>query len=572
MPAHTENNQDYSSLKPTVNKDEPDGENGRDYASVSAFKPREKDSEKDSEKDGEKDSGEVSARGVLRNVVRNKEESAACEHLPPERPRERSEVTNEGVFSETVIESLKPAAAFVEAAPVEGAENEDRSKILSRERTRKTAEKDKTLLDQDSWLIRNGHSVTYAGIFLFTLVLYFRPYELFPALSGLTGLAFYISIATLIFFIPSQLAVEGNLTARPAEINYILLLTLLGIFTIPIARSPGMAWETFTDVFIKIVIMFVIMVNVLRTEFRLKGLMWLSMGVGLMLSISAMQLYAAGEFTVEDYRVGVKFGGMFGNPNELALHFIMFIPIAIVLGLSTKNVIFRLMYWGAAFFMIAGTVVTFSRGGFLGLVAASMVLAWKLGRKQRLNVMLITVTIAVLFILLAPGNYGLRVMSIFIPGLDPVGSSNQRSELLKQSLIVTLRNPWGVGMGNFQIGSSHNLVTHNAYTQVSSELGIMGLIIYMLFITSPFRRLGAMERELFNSDKFNWMYYLAIGIQASIVAYLVGSFFGSFAYNWFVYYPVAYAIALRRIYLTGKEVEEKREETERGASPALQTA
>jgi O-antigen ligase len=547
MPAHKENSQDYSSLKPPVVIDEPGGENGRDYASISTFKQRDEE------------------------IITLLPPEAAGEKTVNGEDKERSFKEPEEAFQESAAESLAPPAPSA-AAVVEPADNENPNVAFTREKKRKAAAKDKAQLNQDNWLLRNGHLVSYAGIFLFTFVLYFRPYELFPALSGLTSLAFFISIATLIFFIPSQLAVEGNLTARPAEVNYILLLTLLGILTIPIARSPITAWETFNDVFIKIVLMFIVMVNVLRTELRLKGLMWLSIGVGLMLSINAMQLYAAGEFTVEDYRVGVQFGGMFGNPNELALHFILFIPIAFVLGLCTKNPIFRLLYWGAAFLMTAGTVVTFSRGGFLGLIAAMLVLAWKLGRKQRFKVMLLAGIIAVLFIALAPGNYGLRILSIFIPGLDPVGSSNQRSELLKQSIWVTLRNPWGVGMGNFQIGSSHNLVTHNAYTQVSSELGLAGLAIYCLFIVTPFRRLGAMERELFNAEDRSWIYYLAIGIQASIVAYMVGSFFGSFAYNWFVYYPVAYAIALRRIYLTGKEVSEKRIESQAVDSPAPEPA
>ncbi len=531
MPVDQENSQDYSTIKPPLAVDEPGGENGRDYASISTFK-------------------------------QNDEEIITL--LPPDTASEKTEQfldETEDFFLESPAETPAPAAASAGAAEGIPEAEENPGAVFVREKKRKAAEKDKAQLNQDSWLLRNGHLVSYVGIFLFTFVLYFRPYELFSALSGLTSLAFFISIATLVFFIPSQLAVEGNLTARPAEVNYILLLTLLGILTIPIARDPLLAWETFNDIFIKVVLMFIVMVNVLRNELRLKALMWLSLGVGLMLSINAIQLYSEGKFTVEDYRIGVEFGGMFGNPNELALHFILFIPIAFVLGLATKNPIFRVLYWGVAFLMVAGTVVTFSRGGFLGMIAAMLVLVWKLGRKQRFKMMLLASIIAALFIALAPGNYGLRVLSIFIPGLDPVGSSDQRSELLKQSIWVTLRNPWGVGMGNFQIGSSRNLVTHNAYTQVSSELGIAGLLVYCLFIVTPFRRLGAMERELFEAEDRSWIYYLAIGIQASIVAYMVGSFFGSFAYNWFVYYPVAYAIALRRIYLTGKEMSEKRIES-----------
>jgi hypothetical protein len=44
----------------------------------------------------------------------------------------------------------------------------------------KKIEKDERLLSSDRWLTRNGHTLTYAGIFLFTLILYFRPTNGFP--------------------------------------------------------------------------------------------------------------------------------------------------------------------------------------------------------------------------------------------------------------------------------------------------------------------------------------------------------------------------------------------------------
>ncbi len=65
---------------------------------------------------------------------------------------------------------------------------------------------------------------------------------------------------------------------------------------------------------------------------------------------------------------------------------------------------------------------------------------------------------------------------------------------------------------------------------------------------SPFRKLGAIERRLFDRDEHNWYYYLAVGLQASIIGYMVSSFFASVAYNWFIYYLIAYAVAFRRIF------------------------
>ena len=56
------------------------------------------------------------------------------------------------------------------------------------------------------------------------------------------------------------------------------------------------------------------------------------------------------------------------------------------------------------------------------------------------------------------------------------------------------------------------------------------------------------ERELFERNEYSRFYYLSIGLQASLVGYMVASFFAAVAYQWYIYYLVAYAIALRRIY------------------------
>jgi hypothetical protein len=439
------------------------------------------------------------------------------------------------------------------------------SEFSTKTKAEKVVEKDKVLLSRDNWLTRNGHTFSYIGIFLFTFTLYFRPYELIPGLGGLSSMALYVAVATIVIFIPTQFMMEGNLTTRPPEINYILIITALALVTIPIARSPSLSWETFYDTFLRVVLMFIVMVNVIKTEARLRGLMLLSVGIGVYLGFVAFGLYREGKTTVEDYRVGVDFGGMFGNPNELATHFVMFLPIAIALAFSTKKLVWKIVYLISAFFMAAGILVTFSRGAFLGLIISGFVFAWKIGRNHKVRVVVISLVSTATLLAVAPNGYGLRVLSIFLPGLDAVGSSDQRKDLLIQSLFVTLRNPWGTGMKGFTIGSTHNLETHNGFTQVSTDIGILGLIVYILLLTSPIRRLGAIERQLFAAGNFNWIYYLSIGVQVSIIAFMVASFFGSFAFNWFVYFPIAYAVALRRIYAGETEVQNKIVEDLRGS-------
>ena len=429
----------------------------------------------------------------------------------------------------------------------------------------KRDERDHELLSREHWLARNGHMLTYLGLYLFSILVLFRPYELISALSFLSATAFYFALVTLAIFVPSQLATEGNLTTMSTEVKAVFALTAIALVTMPIAKDPGLAWEIFNDPYIKAVIIFVVLVNVVRTRKRLMGMMWLSFGIAVYLSSAALDLYLKGQFNVEDYRIKVDVGGMFGNPNEMAMHFVMMTPLVITLGLAAKSKAMRFVYFAMAVIFVGANMVTYSRGGFLGLIACMAVLAWKLGRKHRLNVTIASIVVGGIAILAAPGNYGLRMLSIFIPGLDVVGSSDQRRELLERSLLVTARNPWGIGIGNFPIVGVHNLQTHNAFTQVSSELGILGLIVYLIFMISPFRKLGAIERRLFDEDTQDWFYYLAIGLQASIIGYMVSSFFAAVAYNWFIYYLIAYAVAFRRIYTLEKGSEENA-----AATPSLQ--
>lgn len=409
--------------------------------------------------------------------------------------------------------------------------------------------RDIDLLSSDQWLVRNGHLVTYVGLYVFSIIVLFRPYEILPGLDFLAFSAFYVGVATLIIFFPSQLATEGNLTKLSTEVKAVLAMTAIAFVLIPISTDPGTAWETFNDPFIKAVAIFIVLVNVVRTRRRLMQMMWLSFGIGIYLAVCAVDYYMQGKFTVESYRVAVTdVKGIFGNPNEMALHFVMMTPVTLCLALATKNKLWKVIYFAATGLFIAANMVTYSRGGFLGLLAVSATLAWKLGRKHKIQTLIGSILIGGVTILAAPGNYGLRMISIFIPSLDPVGSSDARQELLQRSLLVTARNPWGIGIGNFPIISTQNHQTHNAFTQVSSELGIAGFVAYMIFMIAPFRRLRAIERRQFEMDDLNWFYFVSIGLQASIIGYWVSSFFASVAYNWFIYYLLAYAVAFRRVY------------------------
>lgn len=426
---------------------------------------------------------------------------------------------------------------------------------LSEETTGQTAEQKTEEKTEKRFILKRGHTLGYVGLFLFTSVLYFRPYEFFPEYTFLFSLAFWVAVCTLAIFFPTQLMLEGSLTARPREINLLLLFTLLVLIGIPLATDPAMAWKSFNDLYVKNMLMFIVIVNVVRTERRLKWLLLLALAVGCVLSVSAFQDYQRGNFTVEGYRVTGNIGGMFGNVNDMALHLVITVPIAVGLFLQTRNVLHKSAYALCCAAMLTGIFFSYSRGAFLGLICVVAALIWMLFRRNRMAAVLLFCLAVLAMLVLAPGNYINRLLSIVDHSRDAAGSAQQRQAVLMRSLLVSARHPLlGVGMGNFPIYSIRNLVTHNSYTQVSAELGLPALVAYLMFMLTPLRRMARIARETFTARRDSArVYYLAVGLFASLIGYMVSSAFIAVAYWPFVYYLVGYAVCLHRIYDAGQQ-------------------
>jgi O-antigen ligase len=397
--------------------------------------------------------------------------------------------------------------------------------------------------------LKRGHVLSFATLFLFTLVLYARPAELYP--SAVTkSLALIIGVITLAVFTATQLTLDGRLTARPAEVNFALLLMAAGLLSIPLAIDPATAWTEFSATFVRGILIFIVIVNVVRTPTRLKALLFLSIVTALVLSVQAINDYRLGLNVVEGYRASGRGTGIFGNTNDMALFLVTMLPFSVAFFFGSKGALKKTIHAACAVMMLFGIVLSYSRGAFLGLLVVSVFFGLKLGRRSKFEVIALLISGALAMLVLAPSGYGDRLLSIFLPGMDPNGSADTRRGELFRSIYVALRHPLlGIGMGNYQPNMSyHGLVTHNSYTQVASEMGLLALGLYMMFIVTPLRKLGVIARETFAARANSQSYYLALGLQASLLVFMVSSFFLAMAYAWNVYYLVGYAVCFRQIY------------------------
>lgn len=393
-----------------------------------------------------------------------------------------------------------------------------------------------------------AHRLTFLFVAAFAYAVYFRPHEFYPDVPVVNSLPMLTAAGALVSFLLTELMGGGKQRKFPTEVKCVLVMTAFALLTIPISRDPALAWRTFNDLWLPLVLVFFVTANVLTSLRRIKTLMLLGVAIGVYLSYQTYDLYSQGIFEIEGYRVAVDFGGMFGNPNDMSIHLVMFTPIAVCIGFIGRNIFVKLFFFSCAGIMTIAVSLTQSRGGFLGIVAVWLLLVWILNRGRRLKAFLAAGLIAGVFFSFAPVEYGTRVLSIFDSSLDATGSFEERGEVLKRSILVTLRNPWGVGLGNSVTFGLRNLETHNAFTQVSSELGVGGLIAYLVMLISSIRNLYHIEGELKGQINRKDIYYLTVGTYAAIVGYMISSFFASVAYLWYVYYPVAFAIGLREIH------------------------
>ncbi|HXT61519.1 MAG TPA: O-antigen ligase family protein [Pyrinomonadaceae bacterium] len=397
--------------------------------------------------------------------------------------------------------------------------------------------------------LKSGHSFSYIALFAFTLVLYARPSEFYPS-PVTASIALVIGIMTLAFFVPTQFALEGNLSVTLPEVKLILLFALLAVINVPLAMSPADAAQVFTTTFIRCVAIFIVMVNVASTPARLKGLLFLGVAAAIWLGFAAINDYRSGLLTVEGYRAAGRGTGIFGNTNDMALHLVTMFPIVAAAVFGSRKKLIKIASALCAILLVAAIVLSYSRGAFIGLIVILVFFALKLGNQNRVGIVLGLVMVTLAFLMFAPGGYGTRLLSIFVPSLDPVQSADARRGELFRSLYVAIRHPFfGIGMGNYAGQMSlRGLVTHNSYTQVASEMGVFALGCYVVFMVSPLRKLGQIVRETTADRQKSPFFYLALGVEGALIGYMVSSFFLSVPYVWYVYYLVGYAVCVRRIY------------------------
>jgi putative inorganic carbon (HCO3(-)) transporter len=397
----------------------------------------------------------------------------------------------------------------------------------------------------------------YVSLSLFMVVYCARPEDWIPGLSNVP-LAKIAGVLALIAFLLSL----GEIRQRfPREVIFLVLLTGQLFATVPM--SPvwmGGAFNTTLD-FAKVLLIVLVTVLAVNTAKRLRRLLLIQAA-----SVAVISAVAVWKGRMIGSRLEGVLNGNYSNPNDLALAIVISLPLCLALLFLGRNVVWKAAWAFAMVVMAYAVFLTGSRGGFLALAMTIGVCLWEFAIRGRRTYLLVLTGVAVVVLWIASSAIlGERLMGTFNSKEDvesAYGSSQARQELFWRSIEVTLRHPlFGVGPGNFQVMSGSWHQTHNSYTQMSSEGGLPALILYVMILWCGFKNVKAAKRLARSNRELT---LIAGALHASLAGFAVGSFFSSYAYQFFPYFLVAYTTAL--LWIVKKSTGQSKDE--KSASPA----
>jgi O-antigen ligase len=423
---------------------------------------------------------------------------------------------------------------------------------------------------------RERRDWAFLGLLAFTAVLYFRPQDQIPGL-GSVPLAELTAIFGLGAMITGRLSRGLTVTRVTPELIGVAAFGFVILLTAPFSVWPGGAVGTFTNVFGKVILIYLLMTNTLTTVDRLQRFMTIVVIATGYIATRAVFDYARGFNLVENGRVQGAVGGMFQNPNDLALNMVALLPLTVLVAIRAKTTLGRLSASFLGFLMVCAVIVSYSRGGFVGLAVIFAMLGVQVVRRKPA----LAAGAALLLVLalpLAPSSYWERVASITDDSKDATGSREARRILMHEAWNTFLTFPLhGVGAGMFQAYNPPDRLemwreTHNVVLQVAAELGVGGLAIFGFLLWQALtagratRRLlrrasgssppkpwlphAAAAAPLVSPEEASYLDAHAGAITAAVIGWFICALFASVAYSWTFYYLLALAVAPRDILAT----------------------
>jgi O-antigen ligase len=188
-------------------------------------------------------------------------------------------------------------------------------------------------------------------------------------------------------------------------------------------------------------------------------------------------------------RTFLRATAVFPDPHMLSFYLGLLVPLALGLFLLGQQ---RVFFGGALVVIVAGDLLTFSRGGYLGLFFGALALIFLLWRQWEKK-----------YKIIAMGAFSLAAIALIVP--SPVaqrfyssfdlqeGSNQGRIATWQKAIDVVKDNPlFGTGIGNYPLAVKATanyrepIYAHSAYLDIAAETGIFNALVWMSLLLVAF--------------------------------------------------------------------------------------
>jgi O-antigen ligase len=240
------------------------------------------------------------------------------------------------------------------------------------------------------------------------------------------------------------------------------------------------------------------------------------------------------------------------EPNYLAANLVLIIPIVFAIASSQPTRQKRWLWATAGLVLVVSLFMTSSRGGFLGLLVAGMVFAYRrYGVKGALGVL------ALLILAALPTDLGERAVATLDRNAEaPAGleaSNRAHTALFWGGVRMVADAPiFGVGPQRFAdysraySGLDVSYIAHNTYLELGAEAGLPVLLLYVLLVATTVAMLGRVAK-LKGRPETRTLAAWAEGLRTGLIGFSVSAGFISAQYEKYFWVAIFLSIVITRL-------------------------
>jgi hypothetical protein len=292
------------------------------------------------------------------------------------------------------------------------------------------------------------------------------------------------------------------------------------------------SWETTLYPFMGCLAIYLMVLCSIKDVKELKMFMWLFILIYTIMTWEPVGLFLSGKASVQDYGeiIDAKTGilethrGMANSMNQI-------IPIALLMMITVKNKLFRIMAGIPLVIFISALLLNQARIGALGLIFIIILIIYYSENRAKYVMYGGAIILCLMMFSMAFAS------TIYRINMDAARDSPLIG-FLHGVEMVRHGNIFGVGPGCYSIARghyfSHTFAAHSLYGEIFGELGITGALAFALFALNIYKNLKKSANDFkINFGKNDFIGNLSLGI---LISFMLRLFVGIASHSFYIFY------------------------------------